>query len=392
MRAGKLLDIIGEIQEDYVEEAYPRAELKRGRRQELEAMPWVGAGSFKKMGAGCRIATRNGQGEQGMRKKGRRRKRFIIMTAGCLCLAAVAVGILAWRSQKYVPSGKFLQSIRAGGFLENPGGYVVHDLVLYPAYVKVGDRMAEYHREYLYGIEFPEIPQMDITSNKLRKEVGKLYQEMDENGRNWYRVKGCDDLGKLISKEKNGLLRLWSFDSFLVGPTPEERVEGIYYTVDKYPGADISPYTYGEMLSLIYGLESAAEVESITAKAQKTNSTPLGIQMQEEVGSHTYVNREQVERIFDVIAGAVYEERKVATKENRRFQYSFTASEELKLSGGGNSIYGSRDLVIRTVDGREIDFLKYDAHMGYIYQSGGIGAGYLDDGAVEILNGIFGIE
>lgn len=391
MREGKLLNIIGEIQEDYVEEAYPEAEMKRGRRQELEAMPWVGEEVPKKTKEGGGMTgMAAGDGKEKNRKKRGAKKRFYIAAALCLCLAAVVSAILAGRKPKYVPGETFFHSVLMGGFLEEPG-YAVVDQILYFAYVKVGERMGEYHMENTYGGMALKIPQMDTTTIRLKKKLGELYQGEDENGRSWYRVKGTDHLESLISKDENGLLRLWKFASFLLGPAPGERKEGIYYTADKYPGADVSPYTYGEILSTIYGLTDAAEIESITAKAQKTNSSPLGIQMQEEVGSHTYAGREQVESIYDAIAGAVCEASKGAAEEKPRFRYSFTVSEGLKLSGG-RSIYGTRDLVIRTVGGEEIDFLKYDAHMGYIYNRGGSVCGYLDDEAVGILNGIFGIE
>lgn len=386
MRAGRLLEMIGEIKEDYVEEACPEAELKQAKGREAEAMSWVGAEVLTKAGENPR--TPQGKGRTNG-KKGKKQKRFYIMAAlGCLCLAAVTIGILPGRRQKYVPGGELSHSVRMGGFLEEPEGYLVVDQRLYLAYVKVGERMAEYHMENTYG---SEIPQIDTTTIRLKKNLGELYQGADEDGRSWYLVKGQDHLGSLIGEDENGILRLWKFDSFLLGPAPEERKEGGYYTADKYPEADVSPYTYGEILSAIYGLKDAAGIESITAEAQKTNFTSLGISMQEEVGSHTYVEREQVKLIYDAIAGAVSEERKTAAEEKRRFQYSFTVSEGLKLSGGP-SIYGSRDLVIRTVDGEELDCLKYDAHRGYIYRSEGSVSWYLDDEAVGILNGIFGIE
>ncbi len=383
MRAGRLLGMIGEIQEDYVEEAYPEAEMKRDRRREPEVMSRVGEDVLKKAEGNFAAGKEKGWGN------GKKQKRFYIMAAvGCLCLAAVTIGVFAGRQQKYVPSGELFRSVRMGGFMEEPEQYLVVDQILFSAYVKVGERMAEYHMENTYGSEIPQIDPMTI---RLKNNLGELYQGVDADGRSWYRVKGQDRLGSLISKDENGILRLWEFDSFLLGPAPEERKEGGYYTADKYPEADVSPYTYSEILSTIYGLKDAEEIESITAKAQKTNFTSLGILMQEEVGSHTYVEREQIKLIYDAIAGAVSEKRKTAMEEKRRFQYSFTVSEGLKLSGG-RSIYGSRDLVIRTADGEELDFLKYDAHLGYIYRSEGNVMWYLDDHAVGILNGIFGIE
>ena len=391
MRERKLLNIIGEIQEDYVEEAIPKSELRRGRRQELEAMAWMEAEVPQKVRGGT-TAMAAGKEQEKNGRKSWMKKRFYIVAAGCLFLAAVLIGIFVGRRPKYVPGGQLFHSMQMGGFVEEPEGYIVVDQVLYYAYVKVGERVAEYHMESVYGSMVSKIPWIDVTTLRLKKNLGELYQDVDEYGRSWYRVKDQSHLGNLISKDENGILRLWEFDSFLLGPAPEERKEGFHYTADKYPGADVSPYTYDEILSTIYGLKDAAGIESITARAQKTNSTPLGIQMQEEVGSHTYVKREQVERIYEAIAGAVCEESKGAAEEVRRFQYSFTVSEGLKLSGGGRSIYGSRDLVVRTVDGEELDFLKYDAHMGYIYRSGGSVSGYLGDEAVGMLNEIFGIE
>lgn len=84
----------------------------------------------------------------------------------------------------------------------------------------------------------------------------------------WYRVNGYENLKYLIREDKSGEVSLWQFDSF-------QMQEG-------------ETYTYGDVLHLIYNVDSAEDIESITASPFNADNSPEGLEAQKKVGTHTY--------------------------------------------------------------------------------------------------------
>ncbi|MDE7326548.1 MAG: hypothetical protein K2N63_09760 [Lachnospiraceae bacterium] len=374
MKSRKLMEIMGEIKEEYIAEADPWAE--RGTR-------WIG--STKRNAKRC----------------------FYLVCAACLCL--VIGGIFVGQLQKQDGADMFSDSVtdallngQAGGMM----GVMIDNDVLYIADVKVGNRLAEYWMSKIYNTQGAGyIPQnispadsdtfqADYPTKFLEPFLGELYYE--EEGRRWYRIKDCDNIARLISQDEDGLLRLWEYSYFHVALKPgtwELGEVGDYYK-DRYPDMDLdwSAYTYGEMFSTIYGLKDAHGIKRITAEVTNTDNTLLEKKMGRIAETYICEDEEEIEKIYNIIVDMVCAKTEwLEFAGKRRFTYSFTMSEQLLL-GGGESIFGTRNLIIEMEDGTVIDLLKYDAHRGCIYQKGCVLSEDMSEEAVGIFNEIFGIH
>ena len=212
--------------------------------------------------------------------------------------------------------------------------------------------------------------QLDIDSSKLERYVGERY--LEEDARTWYYPTDSANLKYLIQKDSSGTLTLWSFDSFCME-------EG-------------ETHTYGDILSVIYGVDSPDAIVSITTSPSKANNTDTGVAIQKEVRTQTYTNREDIEAFFSVVWDVVcYGADSESKADNNRFTYSFSTGSSDKLTSG-ETTYGTRRIKIEFVDGSTLDSWQYSALSGSFYEYGGIFTEPLSDEDVFVLNDIFGIK
>jgi hypothetical protein len=212
--------------------------------------------------------------------------------------------------------------------------------------------------------------QMNISGNKLEHYVGNEY--LKEDSVTWYLPEGVDNLKYLIQKDADGSLTLWVFTSF---ETDENET-----------------YTYGDVLSVIYGVESAEDIVSITAAPSNADSTDLGQQIQKEVGTHTYSDREDIAAFYDIAEKVVcFGADSESVADENRFTYSFSTDSEDKLTSG-ESTYATRSITVTLKNGTTIDSWQYDALSGSFFEYGGVFTQPLPDESVYTLNRIFGIE
>lgn len=298
-----------------------------------------------------------------------------IAVAACVCLAVGAAAAL-WSSggPKTVQEQLLAATKTRGGM----------DTAAVETMIPVEGRIAVYEQIYAgkstgSGIDGPESP--DSTENLL-PFIGEIYIQYGE--RIWYRVKGMDEIKYLISEDAAGTLRLWEYRSFLV-------MDGI---LAQAPDADLSPYTYGDVYRIIYNVESADDIMSITAAPSTSNNTDLGRTIQKQVGTHTYNDRDVITLFYDITVtvvcnGAVgwddyYSERD-------KYTYSFSTDDDDKLTSGEET-WANRNLTITLRSGTTIDSWKYTALSGRFYEFGGIFTNPLEEDAVWAINSIFGIE
>ena len=212
--------------------------------------------------------------------------------------------------------------------------------------------------------------QLDIDSSRLERYVGEQY--LAEDVRIWYYPKESGNLKYLIQKDSAGVLSLWSFNSFYME-------EG-------------ETHTYGDVLSIIYGVNSPNSIVSITTSPSKANNTDAGIAIQKKIGTQTYTSREDIEAFFSVVWDVVcYGADSESKADNNRFTYSFSTDSSDKLTSG-ESTYGTRHVKIEFVDGSILDSWQYSALSGSFYEYGGIFTEPLSDEAVFVINDIFGIK
>lgn len=289
------------------------------------------------------------------RRKPRHLARWLTAAA---CLVLLLGGAL-WFGNRPTGVEAMLAAVARGGEQET---------LLEATFVPVGERVAVYHCEG--------------RSEKLTNFLGA------EHTADWHRPNVSSHLKYLIHRDAEGTLSLWVFSNFVVENQGDES-----WLREQYPDADLSTYTYGEVYETIYGVTGAEQIQSITAAPSKSNNTDFGKEIQQQVGTHTYTDRADIETFYRATVDVVcYGERDWVDyyETPNRFSYSFSTNETDKLTSGEET-WATRWLTVELTDGITIDSWKYNALKGCFYEFGGIGTAPLDEAVVLALNAIFGI-
>lgn len=273
---------------------------------------------------------------QALKKKNTRVK--WVALAACLCLAAAAA--------------IYVNSLKPADFVAKIAAKTV-DTVLIITTIPIGDRTAHYE-------------QVQVQNDKLNQYMGSEYLSTDTA--TWYTADGFESLKYLIRKDSDESLTLWKFYAFETA------------------------CTYGDILSVIYGVESADDIVSITTSPLKANNTDKGLAIQKSVGTHRYKNRSDIEEFYNIVRDVVCLgiERDHISDETR-FSYSFSTGSADKLTSG-ESTYGTRCISLEIEDGTVLDSWKYSALSGSFFEYGGICTEPLRESDVYALNDIFGIK
>ena len=124
--------------------------------------------------------------------------------------------------------------------------------------------------------------------------LGELYLERE--GVSFYRQKDTDNLKYLIQKGPDNHLCLWFFSHFFVGS----------HTAAEWPGMeDFSPYTYGEMLRTVFGAEDEKSLVSLTVKPTQNDNTSEGRARQEAIGVRTLTGEEDLRTFYRILSKTV---------------------------------------------------------------------------------------
>ena len=335
-------------------------------------------------------------------EKAKPKRRTIWMAAvACLCLIIAAGAFIYFRAP--AEAGKDIDSLLNTVTHAGP----VEDAAIFD-YVVLEGRLSSYEQVYVGAYNGPRTtPESDESTEILKDYVGEIYQanaiQVRGVSADWYYTIGSSSLKHLIKKDYAGTLSLWTFRSFVVRDFSDEEYIEEYGTVEKeffdkhFPGTDFSAYTYGDVYRLIYGLESAEDIVSITAGPSNSNNTDFGRHIQEEVGTHTYTDKDDIDTFYastaDLLCCGDNNWRKYYGA-GYRFSYSFSTDApgaEDKLTSGEET-YGARYLTITLKDGTTIDSLKYDALRGCFFEYGGVVSELLPESIVYSLNDIFGIK
>lgn len=262
--------------------------------------------------------------------------------AACLCL--VVTGGLLYYSLK---PADFNSMINKGSI----------DTTMTMTTIPVGEQTACYQ-------------QIDINGKKLEEFVGTEYLKTGSIA--WYIPKGVDNIKYLICKEEDNTLTLWMFTYFEMG-------EG-------------ETYTYGDVLTIIYGVDSTEDIVSITTSPMKSNNTEFGQKIQKEVGTQTYTDIEDISLFYNIASTIIcYGVGSDNPADNTRFTYSFSTDKNDKLTSG-ESTYGTRCISIEFADGTILDSWKYSALSGSFFEYGSIFTEPLEESDVYALNELFGIN
>ena len=315
--------------------------------------------------------------------------------AACLSLVFVCVSTISHNSNKNESvQEQLLSSVKTNGDIEASSVVTL---------IPVENRIVVYEQLYVGSAEEVDSPESPESTEKLTPFVGEEYMQYEQQ--TWYRVKDMDEIKYLISEDEAGVRRLWEYRNFYVldselntmreeGFTEEQINETKTNYRTKYPDAVLSPYTYGDVYRIIYNVERVDDIVSITASPSTSNNTELGKKIQEEVGTHTYTERDAITLFYSYTQSVVcYGEESWSGiySERDKYTYSFSTDTEDKLASGEET-WANRYLVITLQSGTTIDSWKYSALNGMFYEFGGIATEPLSEEATYTINGIFGIE
>lgn len=272
-----------------------------------------------------------------------------VAMAACLCL--VLTGVILFKEP---PASDFLSMLATvGEYTVNTsfGGGIVNSTQKTTT-VNIDGKFAWYKQESLFD------------SSQLERYVGKKY--LAEEARTLYYPTGLSNLKYLIQEDSDGALTLLSFLG--LGTDGDETL------------------TYGDILSIICGVDSPDDIVSITTSPIRDNNTDEGMAAQKKVGTHTYTSREDIEAFYEVVWDVgYYFSPNLHKGDINRFTYSFSADSH-------KSTYGSRCIKIQFADGSTHNAWMYNALSGIFYNDGGPFSYPLSDEDVFTLNDIFGIK
>ncbi len=290
---------------------------------------------------------------------------------------------------------------------------------LFSYYVPVENRIAVYEEVWVGPANIPTATTFyDRSTEILMPFVGEGYtatkevrwEEIVIKAQTWYRIKDMKELKYLISRDEEGTLRLWKFSYFDVLSEEEKESEEQYKEfVHKLYGFteadDFSPYTCAEVYQMIYGVNRAEDIVSVTASGPNDRTgakDTVEYKIQEEIDSLTITDRALLQQFYDCTKDAEFQSHGTwwmyMGQMPDRFTYSFSSAESTDPHMANDplssapAIWASRYLTVLLKSGTTIGDWKYQAIKGVLYQYGGIVSDPLPEEDVMTLNGLFGIE
>ena len=332
MKEKRLLKVLGEIDEKYIEEAAP-VEKKRRTAGNMHLFRWGAA-------------------------------------AACLCLVCVSAITISNIFKSKLPPGSGVtaipmqdvgqttdlngeqtageqESFAAISSLLTDGGHGITEQALDLGKVSIGQYMGIYEKV------------QSVESAILSENKGKNISGTEE----WYYVSGHTDMQYLI-RNNNGEYSLWKFSCF-----------------------DGGEYPYSDVLELVYQIDSADAISEIVVSPARMDNTDEGKAIQEKIGTHIITDREEISTIYDVLSSLTcYGRNHWEMIDNG----SMDAPADAELSSH-QAVWLGRYLLIVTDYGNEIDELKYSAVSNMFYEFSGIAYNRLTEEQATDICEIIGI-
>lgn len=179
----------------------------------------------------------------------------------------------------------------------------------------------------------------------------------------WYHVMGHEDMQYLISRDAEDLA-LWKFLCF-----------------------DSEEYPYRDVLELVYRVDCADRIVSLTVKPPRFDNTDRGKQIQQKIGTHTIEDRAMIETLYEILSSlSCY-----GKNHWELIDYGAEDADEKSGTRSGDGMRLGRYLTIATAYGNEIDGLKYTAVSNQFYEFSGIAYARLAEEQAERVWDIIGI-
>lgn len=194
---------------------------------------------------------------------------------------------------------------------------------LYFSNVEIGKYVATYFKEPSVG--------SDVLGRSIGTEI--------KGTKNWYRVSGHEDLYYLISYNKDEY-SLWKF---------------AFFNKESYP--------YNDVLQLIYNIDSAEDITEIVVAPATMDNTDEGKAIQDEIGTVTIADKEDIKTIYDVLSG-------LTCYGNDKWEMIGLGDDT--PSAMQKKVRAGRYLTFITSEKIEIDTLNYTGISGMFYEFYGI--------------------
>lgn len=199
-----------------------------------------------------------------------------------------------------------------------------------------------------------------VESDILSESLGAAVSGTEE----WYAVLGHTDLQYLIREDGNAY-SLWKFKCF-----------------------DSEEYSYGGVLKLVYGIESAEKITEIQVNPATMDNTDAGRNLQEEIGTRTVTDRGEIGTVYQILSSLI------CYGENHwdMIDYGNVEAAADDEPSSGEAVRLGRYLTLITSYGNEIDGLKYTAVSDMFYEFSGIAYEKLTEEQADSVCRILGIE
>lgn len=345
MKEKRLLHVLGEIDEKYVEEAAPAAKKTGEEKSKVVFIRWG-------------------------------------VAAACLCLLCVSAIAVSGRFRSELPPDNgwndipgveqtalpdMGQTVTADRDHMTDGDYAANgeqvtdsgqaadssqaadeQEIFVPVSALFADRSGGIINEALFIAKVPINGQytgvyekvQSVDSNVLSESRGRSISGTEE----WYYVSGHTDMQYLIRND-NEEYSLWKFSCL-----------------------DSGEYSYCDVLGLVYGIDSADVISEIKVNPPKMDNTNEGMAIQKKIGTHTIANREQINAIYEILSSMTC----YGSDHWDMIDYGsadMPADAELPSH---QAVWLGRYLTIVTDYGNEIDGLKYTAVSDMFYEFSGI--------------------
>ena len=195
---------------------------------------------------------------------------------------------------------------------------------------------------------------------------------VNDRGREFYRVKDHDGSRYLIRKTPQGDFSVYEFKHFKV------------FYID-------SPYLYGDVLSNVYGIESADGIRQIVFLPDNSDNTPDGQAVQKEIGTVTVRKRSDIQAIYSALKEMTcYGEFSLGREDLPCYRESTISA--MKDGRSFQDPWKNRRVQIDLKSGSSITELRYSAVWGGFYDNYRTAYHDLTDEQMRIINRLAKIQ
>ncbi|MCD7862246.1 MAG: hypothetical protein LUG61_01730 [Lachnospiraceae bacterium] len=220
----------------------------------------------------------------------------------------------------------------------------------------------------------------------LSESVGGMATEIADG---YYRVAGHDDLQYLIYKETHAV---YAGEGTYAYTEDGELIEADYYFLLKFVCFDSEEYPFSDVLSLVYQIHSAEDIQQILVKPSKADNTDTGKALQEQIGENTVTDSADIEAFYEILSS-------ITCYGCDRWDLIDTGNWDIPADSAADydsqtwsRILVERYLTITTDYGNEIDSLKYTAYSDMFFEFNGIAYSALTEEQAELICEILGID